>query len=154
MHLIDLSENLWFELGEPTDTSVVKILKYLIFHIGDLNDLIAENYVISGNDSSPELSDDTAAIYAALYMDYYYQKQSRDNLGAAGIQVLEVREADSVVRVASRTEVSKTFLQLKNQNKDYLNKLVDSYRRWKCVPASLHSNFYNCVTYQKTLQQP
>ena len=150
--LTDIADGIWGnELNETTETNIPKIMKWLSFHLGELNDMIATDYIINGNDAAPQLTSDEASIYVALYLDSYYSRMIKENLGAAGIQVLEVRENDSVVRVASKTEISKVYLQLKNQNKDHLNKLVDSYRRWQCIPASLH---LSCHTYQKTLEQP
>ena len=147
MHLIDLSNNIFFsDLLETDDTSVVKILTYLIAHIGDLNNLISTSYTISGNDASPELGLDEAAIFAAIYMMNYYQRQVQSNLGASAFDVLEVSEGDSRVRVMNRNELSKTYLQLKNQTKDNLTQMVESYRRWKCVPASIYSSWFCRIT--------
>ncbi len=146
MHLIDLAENIHFELDSPADPSIVKIHKWLLFHLGDLNDHLSLSYAVSGNDSDPELSEDVAVIYAALYLNSYYSRLIRDNLGAAAYSIIEVKEGDETIRLANRNEVSKTYIQLKNQNTEYLYKLIEAYKRNQCLPTSLHTNFYCSIT--------
>lgn len=154
MHLIDLANNLWFsDLLETDDTTVVKIFEWLKANIGQLNNLISTSYVIESNDAFPELGYDEATIFAAIYIMNYYQRQQKVNMGASSYtDWTEVVEGDSRVRRVSRNEIAKNFRLLSNDIKEYLYQLSEHYRRWKCVPASLHSQFYCSLA--KTLQQP
>lgn len=154
MLLIDLANSLYYnDLLETDDTSVVKILEWLKANLGQLNDLISTSYTISGNDAVPELGLDEAAIFANIYLMNYYQRQQKNNLGASSYtDWSEIVEADSRIRRVSRNEIAKNYRLLSNDIRDYLYKISESYRRWKCVPASLHSEFYCSLT--KTLQQP
>ena len=142
MHLIDLSNFLWFgDLNETTDTSIPKILNWLIANIGLLNESLGKSYEISGNDANPELGNDESAIFGLIYLDRYYSRQIQNNLGASAYtEVLEVQEGDSKVRLQNRNELSKVFLQLKTQNRENLDKYIQAYLRFRCIPASIHSN--------------
>ena len=159
MKLIDLSNGLFYnDLLQTDDTSVVKILEYLKANIGQLNDLIATSYIIEGNEASPELLLDEAAIFGNIYLMNYYQRQQKNYLGASGYDNdwSEISEGDTRIKRTSRNEIAKNYILLSNDIRDYLYKISESYRRWKCVPASLHSEFYSdlATDLTKTLQQP
>ena len=72
MKLLDLSNNIWSnELLESDDTSIPKIQIYLQANIGALNNLLGTKFMVSGNDVSPEMTDDQAAIFAVMYLVQY-----------------------------------------------------------------------------------
>lgn len=147
MTLTDLAENLHYnDLLETDDTSVAKILKWLQDNLGQLNDLIATNYQISENDASPELGIDEAGIFGIIYLMNYYQRQIQSNLGASAYDWSEVVEADTRVRRVSRNEIAKSYRFLSNDSRDYLYRLVESYKKFKCVPVSYRSDFFVGIT--------
>lgn len=157
MKLIDLANVIWSsELLETTDTTVSKIVFWLSSdnNIGILNDLLGTNYSISGNDATPELDEEAAAIYSTFYLYKYYQRLMKTNLNATQYDWSEISEADSTVRRVSKNEIAKNYRLLANDTKDYLDKLVESYKKFHCIPASLHSSYFTSTIYQKTLQQP
>lgn len=145
--LLDISENIWFnELNETTETSIVKILKWLQFHIGDLNDLIQTSYEQNGNDVTPQLTYESAVVFASMFMDYWYGNQVRINSGAnAFTDWIEVKEADTTFRKVNRNEIAKTVLQLKAQNKEYLMDLINAYKRNQCIPANLQTGLWGSI---------
>lgn len=148
--LLDLSNDIWYgDLNETSDTSIVKILAWLQAHTGDLNNLIATNYQLNGNDLTPQLGLDEAAIFSMIYLHKYYQRQMNSNMGASAYDVLEVREADSVVRLQNRNEIAKNYRLLANDIRDSLYKMVEYYKKFKCVPISLNFEGYVCSTYRK-----
>ncbi len=150
MTLLDLSNNIWFgDLNETTDTSIVKILAWLQAHLGDLNNLIATSYEQNGNDAAPELGLDEAAIFSMIYLNKYYQRQMNSNLGASSYDILEVKEADTTIRLQNRNEIAKNYRLIANDIRDSLNKMVEYYKKWKCVPVSLNFSGYVCSTYRK-----
>jgi hypothetical protein len=153
MHLIDLASNLWYsDLLETDDTTVTKILEWLKNHIGDLNNLIATNYHIIGNDTDIELGNDEASIFGMIYLMNYYQRQQKVNLGASAYDWSEVVEADTRVRRVSRNEIAKNYRLLANDLRDNMNKMVEYYKKFKCIPASIHTTFFTSLVQQ--IQQP
>lgn len=155
MTLLDLAGNLHYnDLLQSDDTSVVKILNWLLANLGQLNDTLGTSYQVSGNDAVPELGLDEAGIFGTIYMIHYYQRQQKNNLNASGYDTdwSEIVEGDSRIRRVSRNEVAKNYRLLSNDIRDYLYKIVESYKRFKCVPASIRSSFFCSVT--NILQQP
>lgn len=152
MKILDLANNIWYgELQETTNTSISKIVAWLLAHVGDLNDHIGSSYQVSGNDITPELGDSESIILNYLYLLNYYNRQIQSNLGASAYDWSEVKEGDSSVRRVSRNEIAKTYKTLASDTKDYLVKLIEAYKRHHCISASIHSNI---DAYTKILQQP
>lgn len=150
--ILDLAAGIHFnDLLESSDTSIPKIISWLLAHVGDLNDSIGSSYVVSGNNLSPELGSDEAAIFSYIYLLNYYNRQTQANLGATQYDWSEISEGDSRIRRVSKNEVAKNYRLLATDTRDYLDKLIEAYKRFGCVPASIHSNInaFNLI-----LQQP
>lgn len=137
MKVVDIALEVFEELGNPSDVSTAAISFWLKNNIGTLNNLLKTNYVIDNNyaEISPELGDNEKAVFKKLYSIHYCEKQIRRHLGAAGLEVLMQVSADgATVRRASKTEVSKTYMQLKKEESLALSELVYAYLIKKSVP--------------------
>lgn len=147
--IVDVSENIHFnELNDTPDTTISKIVKWLLFHIGDLNDLTQESFQKNGNDVAPQLTLEAAVILAAMYMDYWYGYQIRIYTGPGAFSQdswTEIREGDTTFRRLNKNEIAKTIIQLKDQNKKYLDALVNAYKRNQCIPESMKSGLWSSV---------
>jgi len=143
MHLIDLASNIWYnDLLESDDTSVAKILTWLMAHLGDLNTRLSTKIQILGNDCSPELTDAQAIIFGIIYLYNYYLRQVKIHGAAGAFSVLEVTEGDSTVRMVNRNEVAKVFRGLASDTLSDLNKLALQYRQNSSLPASLNNPYF------------
>lgn len=142
MKLIDLSSNIFYsDVQEAADTSVTKILTWLLAHIGDLNTRLATCHKITGNDVSPELNNAEAAIFGILYLYNYYLKQVTNNLGAAQFSVLTVKEGDYSVTTVNRNEISKVWRGLAQDTLNNLNFLIKQYRQNNSLPVSINNPY-------------
>lgn len=142
MKLLDLASNIFYsDLLETSDTSVVKILSWLIAHIGDLNIRLSTKIVIAGNDASPELTDAQAAVYIVIYLYNYYIRQMNASMGAAQFSVIEVGEGDSTVRYVNKNEIAKNFRGLAADTLANLNKVCLEYKQNTALPVSLNNPY-------------
>jgi len=149
MKLIDLSNYLYQELGEPTTPTITDITFILRNLVGELNNLISTEYCIVDQDYCPELGESEAAILGNLYLLRYYNKMINNNLGASAYNWNELREGDSVIRKVSNNEISKTYLQLKNTISEYIKFLVSSYKQNQCVPTGYSHDYCGCFSVTK-----
>ncbi len=128
-----ISEN----LGNP-DSPTVGVIQYWLRHnIGTLNTLLNTGYTIDASDGTvePDLAEDDAAIFQLMYNIYYYDTKVRANLGAAAIDnVLEVAENGAVVRMVNKNSIALSYIQMKKQEQEELNKMVSLYRGNRAVP--------------------
>lgn len=140
MTLIELSEQISQDLNNP-DYPTVGVIQYWCRHaVFSLNNLINTSYTINQTDGtiSPEIGDQESAILKKMYLVYYYGNKVRENLGAAAIDpVLEVSENGAVVRLTNRNSVALSYIQMKKQEQEDLNKLISFYRSNHAVPEGI-----------------
>ena len=89
--IVDISDEIYRELGEPSDLSHASIAFWLRTNIGDLNILINKKYYIIEatleigipEDSGDTFTDIEKSIFKMLYSIHYYERLFRNALGAA-----------------------------------------------------------------------
>lgn len=135
MKITDISSDIWRdELNEDSGTSIPAIAQFLRTHIGDLNNLLNNGYYINDDfeivdEHGAEIDEAAISIYKVLYLDYYYNKQSKYYLGANGIDtVVSVQQDGHIVRSTDRNTTAKTYLELKKENKKTLQSLLNNYK--------------------------
>lgn len=127
---VDLADEIYTaDLDCPLDTSIPRIVFKLLALIGTLNTKLDLCIAVTESDTlDPELTTDQAAVLRQIFLVAYYGKKIRDHLGASGVQWTEIREADSVIKRTSKTDLAKTYLSLKQDSERELDKLVGQYR--------------------------
>lgn len=130
--VVDISDELLTELDSSSEISIPFISFWLRRNIGTLNNLIGTSITINTDSPfsfSTALNEQEKSIYKHLFKLYFYEKKVRGALGASSYdQILEVQSDGGLVRMTNRNEISKTYLQLRNQEILALNKLVNSYK--------------------------
>ena len=127
---VDLADEIYeADLDCPLDTSVPKIVFKLLTLVGQLNNKIDTNITVTEADIfTPELDTEQASVLRQIFLVKYYGKKIRDNLGAGGIDWKEIKEADSVVKRATRTELAKLYQVEKDAANKELIRLVGEYK--------------------------
>ena len=138
----DIADEIYEELGSPSDISNPLISFWLQRNIGRLNSLIQTSYTIESSVSSieisPTLGEDEKAIYKTLYYIYYYNRLIQNNLGAAAFDaILEVGSDRRTVKMVNKNEVAKTYLALKKANQDELKELINGYALNRSTPLAV-----------------
>jgi len=147
--VVDASTSLWLELGEPTDLSVPAIAYWLRTNIGALNNLISQNFSLSSSNEiiriDPEdpncvrdINTEEMSILKKMYMVHHYSVKTRENLGAASIdQILEITDDGQKIKKQNKNELSKTYLNLKRDENNELQDLVNMYRHNLSTPLQV-----------------
>ena len=140
MTLLELATQISQSLNSP-DSPTVGVIMYKLRHsIGDLNNLINTSYTINATDGTvvPELDYQTASILQSIYMIYYWTNHINSSIGAGGYDhILEVSEGGATVRKTNRSELAKTFSQVRSQEQMNLDNLVNFYRSNNAIPQSI-----------------
>lgn len=143
MTLIELSEQVSQDLGNP-DSPTVGVIQYWLRHNTFLlNNLINTGYTINATDGSisPEIGDQESAILKKMFFVYFYDTKVRGNLGAAAVDpVLEVSENGAVVRLTNRNSIALSFIQMRKQEQEELNSLITFYRNNNAIPQSVEGD--------------
>lgn len=143
MRIVDISNEIYIEIGSPTTTSVPAIAYWIRGKVGDINVLLYENFTIeedSGDyeilNGDSEISADAVAIIKKMYEIYDYQVQIRAQMNAlASDSILEFNEVDgSSFRRTNRNEISKTLASIRKDELQSLKDLVTAYRIKQAKP--------------------
>jgi hypothetical protein len=138
--VIDIAQEIYHELFEPSDISIGSIIFWLRANIGELNTRIVGSYALDTElmNITPELSDEAKAIFKKMYQLHYTNKQIRDNLGASGIQsVIEVDEFGSKVKMTNKTETAKTYVVLRKEIVIELDRMINDFRSNEASPRQV-----------------
>ena len=122
------------------------------YNLGRLNSLIGTCYSGSYNTGvygeltdytiDPALGGDEQAIYQKIFEIDFYSKQSRNVLAGAaaygsGSDWISLREGDSSITRVNKNEVAKSYKMLVDSSKAELDKMVNSYLKFRAVPQQV-----------------
>jgi uncharacterized protein YkvS len=147
MKVVDIADEIYRDLGSPTDLSIAAISFWVRSHIGDLNNHIHANYGI--NETTYEIEQEIggekviigsgeSSILKKMYIVHYYDIKIRYNIGAAATDtVIEVSDGGSSVRKINKNEVIKSLTSLKRQEYEELQRLISAYKISKSGPRQV-----------------
>ena len=147
MKIVDIADELYRELAEPTDLSIPAVSFWLRSNIGKLNNLISTAYSLDEDtleinqlvcDVKTEMGDDEKVIMKKLYLIHYYDLKIRSVLGAASTDsIREVTSDGARVRKYNKNDLCKTYIAAKKEETLELDKLVNSYKISKSSPRQV-----------------
>jgi len=144
--IVDISDEIYRELGEPSDLSHASIAFWLRTNIGDLNILINKKYyIIEGTleigileGSGDVFGDLEKSIFKMIYTIHYYERLFRNALGAASTDnTIEITENGFTGRKVNKNELAKTYAQLRKQIVDELYSLTKNYNLNEAKPIQV-----------------
>ena len=144
--IVDISDEIYRELGEPSDISIASVAYWLRTNIGKLNVLLNKPYLI--NDTTLEIysSDETKdpfginekTIFKKIYTVHYYERLFRNALGAASTDsTIEIDQNGFRAKRVNKNELAKTYSDLKKQSDAELKILIDQYDLNEVTPLQV-----------------
>lgn len=143
MKIVDIANEIFIEVGSPTNTSIPAIAFWVRGKVGEINNLLFEDFAINGDyeivdGGGVEIPIEAVAIIKKIYKIYDYDIQVRTNMNALALDtILEVDDMGQRVKKVNRNEVSKTFVTLKGMEQNVLKDLITSYRLRKASPSQV-----------------
>jgi hypothetical protein len=149
----DFIRSVYEEIGEDAGYSHEYLAYWFAgnYNLGRLNTLIDTCY--SGSYTTgeygemtdyviaPEMGSEETSIYQKIFELDFYNKQARNTLkGAAGYNGgdwVSLKEGDSSITRANRNEVAKSYKSLAQDTKSELEKMVQSYLKFRAVPQQV-----------------
>ena len=144
--IVDISDEIYRELGEPSDLSLASIAFWLRTNIGDLNILINKKFYITNDTleigilegSGDAFGNIEKSIFKMIYSIHYYERLFRNALGAASTDsTLEITENGFTARKVNKNELAKTYAQLRKQISDELETLTKNYNLNEVEPVQI-----------------
>ena len=144
--IVDVADEVYREMGEPSDISIASIAYWLRTNIGKLNVLLNKPYLI--NDTTLEIysSDETKdpfginekTIFKKIYTVHYYERLFRNALGAASTDsTIEIDQNGFRAKRVNKNELAKTYSDLKKQSDAELKILIDQYDLNEVTPLQV-----------------
>jgi hypothetical protein len=143
MKIVDIANEIFVDIGQPTSTSVPAIAFWVRGKIGDINNLLCEDFVFSStyeivDGNGDEIAPEVVAILKKLYKIYDYENQIRVNLNALTTDsIIEVTDQGSSVRKVNKNEVSKTLASLKTGEEQSVKEMITGYKLRLGAPSQV-----------------
>jgi hypothetical protein len=140
MKIVDIADEIFRELDQPTDGSIPQIAFWIRVNVGSLNNLLYTEYAIDTTtlEISPDPGIQEKSILKRLYNIHYYNLKLRSTLGAISLDtIVEVASDGSSVKKANRNETSKVYVNIKKQEQEELNREIASYKLGKAAPIQV-----------------
>jgi hypothetical protein len=152
MKVVDIADELFREVGEPSTYSIASIAYWVRANIGRLNSHINTFFVINSsfeisqetdtkNDNTlveSEINLDEAAVLKKMFLIHYYDREIRSNISNAGSDtIIEVADQGSRVKKINKNEVIKSLASLKKQEYEELRSLIRDYKANQIKPRQV-----------------
>lgn len=144
--IVDIADEIYRELGSPSDLSLPSIGFWLRTNIGDLNILINKKYYIIEStleigileDSGDTFTDIEKSIFKMLYSIHYYERLFRNALGAASTDsTIEIDQNGFRAKRVNKNELAKTYSDLRKQIVSELDILTRNYNLNESQPLQV-----------------
>ena len=153
MKVVDIADEIFREVGEPTAYSIASISYWVRANIGRLNSHINTFFEIdsttyeiiqkideenNGVLVEKEITIDEGAILKRMFLIHYYDREIRTNITNAGTDtIVQVTDQGSTVRKINKNEVVKSLTNLKKQEYEEMRTLISDYRRAEFRPRQV-----------------
>ena len=144
--IVDVADEVYRELGEPSDLSLASIAFWLRTNIGDLNILINKKFYITDNTleigilegSGDVFGDLEKSIFKMIYSVHYYERLFRNALGAASTDsTIEIDQNGFRAKRVNKNELAKTYSDLRKQIVSELDILTRNYNLNEAKPLQV-----------------
>lgn len=145
MKVVDIAQEIYFDLGEPADLSIAALSYWIRANVGALSNFLAENFVINSSyeivdadNSDAEINADAVAILKKMYMVHRYAVIIRSKLTAIdSSDVVMISDQDTSVRRIDKTQVIRAVTAEKKQEDEELRNLINAYKTRKNTPGQV-----------------
>ena len=147
MKVVDISDEIYRELGNPTTLSIPVISYWVRTNIGALNNAINTSYSINSDsfeieqtvcDVVTSIGIDESSILKKLYMVHFYNQKIRTNITAVETDtVLEVTSDGMSVRKQRKSEIGKHLSNVRKKESEELDRMINLYKTNKAIPRQV-----------------
>ena len=138
MTVTGLANEIYLELGSPSDLATGAIAFWAQTNVGALNSFINSNFAESGGEiyeTGVIIAEQESAILKKMYMVHYYDLKLKSNIvSLASSDLIEVSDDHASVKKVNKNEINRVIAQIKKQEYDELQKLINAYKLSKYKP--------------------
>ena len=138
-YIASIAQEIFEELGEPSDFSISAIAAWLRRNIGGLGNFLNESFSINdqGLEISPALNDVQKYIFKKMYNVYYFDLKIKSIGSLATTDFITIKDDIGSVQKVNKNEVLKNYISIRKQEYDELKGLVYQYRNNESSPVQV-----------------
>jgi hypothetical protein len=138
-YIASIAQEIFEELGEPSDFSISAIAAWLRRNIGGLGNFLNESFSINdqGLEISPALNDVQKYIFKKMYNVYYFDLKIKSVGSLATTDFITIKDDIGSVQKVNKNEVLKNYISIRKQEYDELKGLVYQYRNNESSPVQV-----------------
>jgi hypothetical protein len=146
MKVVDIAQEIYFDLNSPSDLSIAAIAFWVRANVGALNSYLFSNFVVDettyeivdADNITVQIDINAVAILKKMYIIHRYAVIIRSKLTSTDSDdVVEVTHNDTKVRKLDKNQLIKTVSAEKKQEEESLKLLVSAYRGKQFVPGQV-----------------
>jgi hypothetical protein len=125
-----IAQEIYEEIGEPSDLSIAAIAAWVRRNIGGLGNLLNNSYLIDDTtlEISPNLSDIEKYIFKKMYSIYFFDIKIKSTGSLAINDYIVIKDDIASVQKLNKNEVLRNFYMIRKQEYEELKQLVYQYK--------------------------
>jgi hypothetical protein len=134
-----IAQEIYEEMGEPSDFSIAAIAAWVRRNIGGLSNMINKSFSINDEtyEISPNLSDVEKYIFKKMYSVYFFDLKIKSTGSLAINDYTVIKDDIASVQKLNKNEVLRNFYQIRQQEYKELKDLVDKYELNEVSPLQV-----------------
>ena len=134
-----IAQEIYEELGEPSDLSISAIAAWVRRNIGGLNNMINATFSLDSStlEISPNLSDMEKYIFKKMYSVYFFDLRIKSTGSLATTDFITIKDDIGSVQKANKNEILKSYISVRKQEYDELKDLVTQYKSNNSSPLQV-----------------
>lgn len=138
-YVASIAQEIFEELGEPSDFSISAIAAWLRRNIGGLNNFLNASFSINdqGLEISPPLNDIQKYIFKKMYNIYYFDLKIKSVGSLATTDFVTIKDDIGSVQKVNKNEVLKNYISIRKQEYEELKGLADQYHSNEVYPMQV-----------------
>ena len=142
MKVVDIAQEIYFDLNSPSDLSLAAVSFWVRANIGNLNNSIFSSFIINDSyeitESDAEININAVAILKKMYMVHRYAVIIRSKITEVSTNdVVEIQDQDTRVRRIDKNQLIRSISAEKKQEEEELRFLISNYRANKSSPGQV-----------------
>lgn len=134
-----IAQEIYEELGEPSDLSIAAIAAWVRRNIGGLNNGLNTEFSVDSTtfEIAPNLSDMEKYIFKKMYSVYFFDLRIKSTGSLASTDFITIKDDIGSVQKANKNEILKSYISVRKQEYDELKDLITQYKSNNSFPVQV-----------------
>lgn len=134
-----IAQEIYEELGEPSDLSISAIAAWVRRNIGGLGNLINTEFQVNSTtlEINPNLNDAQKYIFKKMYSVYFFDLRIKSTGSLASTDFITIKDDIGSVQKANKNEILKSYISVRKQEYDELQDFVNKYELNEVTPLQV-----------------